>query len=77
MSTIIEQLRHYFDNTPRDVIEKEWYDLGLPYEGVSPTVEEFLISLNDTKWGYVLKEVKSVNLYEDPSNYSDFFYTFA
>lgn len=38
---ILQQLKEYFDNTPRDVIEKEWEELSYLNE-IGPTVNEYL-----------------------------------
>jgi hypothetical protein len=38
---ILQQLKEYFDNTPRDVIEKEWEELSHLNE-IGPTVDEYL-----------------------------------
>lgn len=41
---ILQQLKEYFDNTPRDVIEKEWEELSHLNE-IGPTVNEYLASV--------------------------------
>lgn len=41
---ILQQLKEYFDNTPRDVIEKEWEELSHLNE-IGPTVDEYLASV--------------------------------
>lgn len=77
MDTIIEQLRHYFDSTPRDVIEKEWNSLGLLYKDISPLVEEFIIFIEKeigVGWKYILKDTKAIKIQKKPSNYSVFLY---
>lgn len=41
---ILQQLKKYFEETPRDVIEKEWNELSYLNE-IGPTVEEYLESV--------------------------------
>ena len=41
---ILKQLKKYFEETPRDVIEKEWNELSYLNE-IGPTVEEYLESV--------------------------------
>ena len=50
MNDILEQLKEYFDNTPRSVIEEEWSRFSA-YDDVAPTVEDFL-SFTDQKLFY-------------------------
>lgn len=45
---ILQQLKEYFDNTPRDVIEKEWEELSHLNE-IGPTVDEYLESVRKYK----------------------------
>ena len=41
--SMLERLKEYFDNTPREEIEKAWEQVKKECEGVdSPTVDEFL-----------------------------------
>ena len=42
MDAILKQLKEYFDNTPRGVVESEWrkYD---KYNEIGPTVREYLV----------------------------------
>ena len=41
---LLQQLKKYFEETPRDVIEKEWNELSYLNE-IGPTVEEYLESV--------------------------------
>lgn len=38
---LLQQLKEYFDNTPRDIIEKEWNELSYLNE-IGPSVNEYL-----------------------------------
>lgn len=42
---LLQQLKEYFDNTPREVIEKEWHDYD-KYNEIAPTVNEYLEYVN-------------------------------
>ena len=46
MNETLEQLKQYFDNTPKEEIRKEWDDLGRSCKDVDPKIGEFLIELN-------------------------------
>lgn len=48
MNEILEQLKRYFDNTPRDIIEKEWNLIGESCRDVGPKIDEFLVLLDRT-----------------------------
>lgn len=39
--TLSEQLKEYFENTPKDILEAEWKELNERYPN-SPTVEDWL-----------------------------------
>lgn len=41
---LLQQLIEYFDNTPRDVLEKEWNELSYLNE-IGPTVDEYFESV--------------------------------
>ena len=45
---ILQQLKDYFDNTPREVIEKEWYEYD-KYNDISPKVNEYLEYVNNIR----------------------------
>jgi len=47
-SNLLQQLKEYFDNTPRDVIEKEWHEYD-KYNEIGPSVEEYLEYVNSTR----------------------------
>lgn len=38
---LLQQLKEYFDNTPRDVLEKEWNELSY-LNKIGPTIDEYL-----------------------------------
>lgn len=53
MNEILNQLKHYFNTTPREVIEEEWNALGKEFGDVGPKVDEFLLLLEETiKWDF-------------------------
>lgn len=43
-ATLLEELKEYFENTPREQILKDW-ESTKEYEGVGPTADEFLTSV--------------------------------
>ena len=45
---ILNQLIDYFNNTPRDVIEKEWRDYD-KYNEVGPTIKEYMEFVNSNR----------------------------
>ena len=45
---ILQQLKEYFDNTPREVIEKEWHEYD-KYNEIEPTVNEYLEYINKSR----------------------------
>lgn len=45
---LLQQLKEYFENTPRDVIEKEWYEYN-KYNEIGPSVNEYLEYVNSIK----------------------------
>lgn len=42
---LLQQLKDYFDNTPREVVEKEWHEYD-KYNEIGPTVNEYLEYVN-------------------------------
>lgn len=38
---LLEEMKEYFNKTPRDVIEREWHEYD-KYNNVGPTVNKFL-----------------------------------
>ena len=48
---LLQQLKEYFDNTPREVIEKEWHELSYLNE-IGPTVEEYLECVKKYRQSY-------------------------
>ena len=45
---LLQQLKEYFDNTPREVIEKEWHEYD-KYNEIGPTVNEYLEYVNKSR----------------------------
>ncbi len=45
---LLQQLKEYFDNTPREVIEKEWHEYD-KYNEISPKVNEYLEYVNNIR----------------------------
>ena len=45
---LLQQLKDYFDNTPKDVIEKEWHEYD-KYNEIGPSVEEYLEYVNNIR----------------------------
>ena len=45
---VLQQLKEYFDNTPREVIEKEWHEYD-KYNKIGPTVNEYLEYVNKSR----------------------------
>lgn len=45
---LLQQLKDYFDNTPREVIEKEWREYD-KYNEIGPTVNEYLEYVNRSR----------------------------
>lgn len=55
---LLQQLKEYFDNTPREVIEKEWHEYD-KYNEIGPSVEEYLEYVNN------LRQPKYPKTYEE------------
>ena len=45
---ILQQLKDYFDNTPREVIEKEWHEYD-KYNDIGPSIEEYIKYVNSIR----------------------------
>ena len=45
MGTQVERLNEYFENTPREVVEKEWHEYD-KYNEVGPAVDKYLKYVN-------------------------------
>lgn len=58
LPNLLQQLKDYFDNTPRDVIEKEWHEYD-KYNEIGPSVEEYLEYVNN------IRRPKYPKTYED------------
>lgn len=46
---LLQQLKDYFDNTPREVIEKEWHQYD-KYNEIGPRVNEYLEYVNNIRY---------------------------
>lgn len=46
--SLIQQLKDYFDNTPREVIEKEWHEYD-KYNDIGPSIEEYIKYVNSIR----------------------------
>lgn len=63
MDSILNRLRNYLDNTPKDVIEKEW-NAYAHCANIGPKIDDFLASLDlkVPQWEYdILKDDKKIN----------------
>ena len=76
MDAILEQLKEYFNNTPRDVVEKEWREYD-KYNKIGPTVNEYLAYINQILVKSEIKPIESTKIDETPNYYSEFFYNFV
>ena len=76
MNAILEQLKEYFNNTPRDVIEKEWHEYD-KYNEIGPTVGEYLAFMDLIIVKTERKPIEPTKINETPNFYSEFFYTFV
>ena len=74
MNKMLEQLKHYFNTTPRGVIEKEWNDLAETYSDIGPKLDEFLLLINQKDTDAF--DETSIKI-ETPNYYSEFFYILA
>ena len=45
---LLQQLKEYFENTPREVVEKEWHEYD-KYNEIGPSVEEYLEYVNNIR----------------------------
>lgn len=45
---LLQQLKEYFENTPREVVEKEWREYD-KYNEIGPSVEEYLEYINNIR----------------------------
>jgi hypothetical protein len=57
-SDLLQQLKEYFDNTPRNIIEKEWHEYD-KYNEIGPKVNEYL------------EYVNNIRLHKYPKNYKE------
>ena len=77
MNEILNELRNYFNNTPRDIIESELRTLEMDFGDVGPKVEDFLVYLDErNQWEF---EYPNMNIKQTTPDYynSEFFFTFA
>ena len=45
---LLQQLKDYFNNTPREVIEKEWHEYD-KYNDIGPSIEEYIKYVNSIR----------------------------
>ena len=45
---LLQQLKEYFDKTPKEIIEKEWHEYD-KYNEIGPSVEEYLEYINNIR----------------------------
>jgi hypothetical protein len=57
-SNLLNQLKDYFDNTPRDVVEKEWHEYD-KYNEIGSKVNEYLEYINN------IRQTKYPKTYEE------------
>lgn len=57
---MLDKLRRYFDETPREQIEKDWAN-SKKYDEVGPTVNEFIEHNTKPKVKITLDEVNKLN----------------
>ena len=69
MKSLLEQLKDYFNNTPRAVVEAEWAKLSC-YDDIGPAVEDFL---SDWSYDWANYPRETVNAQKTPDVYSEFF----
>ena len=57
MEQCIRQLKKYFENTPRNIVEKEWHEYD-KYNKIGPTVNEYLgrVMNENEKMKYLIQE---------------------
>lgn len=67
MSTILEELKRYFQNTPQEKILSDWAETE-KYDEVGPTVQEFrrVSKFFFTFEDYYPKEKEKCNILVDP-----------
>ena len=76
---LLQQLKEYFDNTPREVIEKEWHQYD-KYNEIGPKVNEYLEYVNNIRQpkypktyeecsGVINKIARNLNECEDSETY--------
>lgn len=71
MKEILNQLKDYFRNTPRDLVVKEWNVIAEKYADVGPKIGEFLLSLEE----YEETEIKTQEIIEEaPNSFGVFLY---
>lgn len=74
MDPILEQLKSYFENTPREIVERDWSALSA-YANVGPSIPEFFASLDvkPKEWEYNMQKNNNVTITETPKYNSEFF----
>ena len=77
MDPILERLKSYFKDTPRNIVERDWSALSA-YAHIGPSIPEFLASLDvkPKEWEYNMHEHNSINnitVKKTPKYNSEFF----
>lgn len=70
MNTILEQLKQYFNNSPRAIIEQEWEEFDSYNTG--PTIDDFLSFTSN--WSFKWKGTSENKNKKTPDLYSEFSY---
>lgn len=75
---LLQQLKEYFGNTPREVVEKEWYEYD-KYNKISPKVNEYLEYVNNIRQSKYPKTYKRTffiyyRVYQIHSGYGKYIY---
>lgn len=79
MDPVLERLKQYLKNTPRETIERDWNALS-KYANVGPSIPDFFASFikDPTEWCYEMREnnnnVNTIIVTETPKYNSEFFY---
>lgn len=76
MDAILEQLKEYFNKTPRDIIEREWHEYD-KYNNIGPTVNEYLAFVDQILLKTEIKLIEPTKINETPNYYSEFFCKFV
>lgn len=74
MNNILNQLKDHFNNTSKEVIEKEWFAFEKDFGDVGPKIEEFLIVLEEPEeWEFNIQD-KDIVIKTAPNCYNSEFF---